>query len=96
MPDQHSAAILTFPTSTQTRLRRSLADLDTALAEQRTALAAWRAALADLRDVTGSIKGSLEAYDSTLGGLATQVRTLNLEAHRLEAWADSALEHAAG
>ncbi len=96
MPDQCSAAILAFPTSSQTRLRRSLADLDEALDEQRAALAAWRAALADLRDATGGLKGSLEAYDSSLGGLATKVRTLNLEAHRLEAWADGALERVAG
>jgi hypothetical protein len=94
MPDQRSAAILAFPISSQTRLRRSLADLDVALAEQREALAAWRAALADLRGATGSLKGSLEASDGSLGGLATQVRTLNLEAHRLEAWADGALERA--
>lgn len=86
-----TAAVLTFPDTGSARLRRALAGLDAAIAAQGVAVAEWRASLGALKATTDKLGDSWRGYDVSLDRLAGRVRTLNVTARRLEAWADDTL-----
>jgi hypothetical protein len=104
MSERTSATIIAFPRmkaapppalpadpDPQARLQRALTALDIAVAEQRTAVAKWRESLGELRGSMHGLGQSLGAYNARLGLLADDVGGLNLEARRMEAWADGVL-----
>jgi hypothetical protein len=75
----------------QDRLRRALADLESAIAGQRQAVATWRQALADLGNAVSGLGGSLQRYQGSLVSLGTRVEGLHTQAVQLERIADAAL-----
>jgi cytochrome c-type biogenesis protein CcmH/NrfG len=100
MSQPPSATIIAFPRTRAAapgdpaapeRLQRALAALEQALAEQRSAVAKWRQSLGELRGSVQGLGEAFGAYHDRLGVLAEGVSGLNLEARRMEAWADAAL-----
>ncbi len=78
------------------RLRKAMAALDVALKAQSEAMAQWRGSLGSLRGSVDRLGNSLHGFDGQLASLRATVEHVNGEAHRLEAWADAALEPTPG
>jgi hypothetical protein len=75
----------------EVRMARALESLNAAMAEQKAALAAWRGALGALQASTSGLGQSLQRYQTSLGTLGGQVRTLHDQAVTMEQWADGVL-----
>ena len=94
MTEPANAQIIPFPAKPvppREKLSRALASLDAALNEQRQAMAAWRGSLDKLRTSTQSLGDRLSEYHGRLGMLNEQVGGLNVEAQRMQQWAEGAL-----
>jgi hypothetical protein len=80
--------VITFPDTSDRRLRRALLSLDAALAAQRTAVAELRAQLGALDQAVGGLGASAVALQGSLAGAAAENARAAAAARELQATAD--------